>query len=303
MALTLIVLSGFYEPARHAIRYAETLAQAVRGQLVLLHVNRVSLFDPYELVGAAGERAHQQELRAHADTAAALRQLAQGLHVPATVEMATDLLPDVARELAARYGPALFVLGQPDADHPDFAGMTAMCAELLRASRYPVLAVPTTVPTDHPPHRFLIAADREEFALSAPALALRSLLALLATTVVVAHVSDGVVDDDGCAAALRAVRGSGLVEFISPELRGYLDGDYADGLLTAAQATQADIVVTLARERSFLSDLFHRSVTARLVEQCPVPVLVLPTAAEVPQEAVIPIPATAETPVRPPQPV
>ncbi|MCI1188632.1 universal stress protein [Hymenobacter sp. DH14] len=288
MALTLIVLSGFYEPARHAIRYAETLAQAVRGQLVLLHVNRAALFDPYELVGAIGERAHRQELAAQADTAVALRQLARGLHVPATVEIATDLLPDVARELAARYCPALFVLGQPDADHPDYAGMTAMCAELLRASHYPVLAVPTTIPTDHPPHRFLIAADREEFDLSANSQALRPLIALLATTVVVAHVSDGVVDDDGCAAAQRAVRESGLVEFMIPELRGYLDSDYAEGLLGAVQDAQADVVITLARQRSFMSDLFHRSVTARLVEQCLVPVLVLPTAAEVPQEAAAP---------------
>ena len=294
MALTLIVLSGFYEPARHAIRYAETLAQAVGGQLVLLHVNRASFFDPYELVGAVGEQAHRQELAGQTDTVAALRQLAQGLHVPATVEMATDLLPDVARELAARYRPALFVLGQPDADHPDYAGMTAMCAELLRASHYPVLAVPTTVPTDHPPHRFLIAADREAFALSAASQALRPVLALLGTTVVVAHVSDGVVDDDGCAAALRAVRGSGLVEYIVPDLRGYLASDYAEGLLTATQDAQADMVITLARPRSFMSDLFHRSVTARLVELCPVPVLVLPTAAKVPQATSAPTPAQAE---------
>jgi nucleotide-binding universal stress UspA family protein len=295
MALTLIVLSGFYEPARHAIRYAETLAQAVRGQLVLLHVNRTSLLDPYELVDAVGgERALRQELGAQADTAVALRQLAQGLHVPASVEMATDLLPDVARELAARYRPALFVLGQPDADHPDYAGMTAMCAELLRASHYPVLAVPTTVPTDQPPHHFLIAADREPFALSAASQALRPTLAQLVTTVVVAHVSDGVVDDDGCAAALRAVRGSGLVEHIAPELRGYLDSDYADGLLTATQDAQANIVITLARPRSFMSDLFHRSVTARLVAQCPVPVLVLPTADKAPPPTTTPTPAQAE---------
>ncbi|MGY3089036.1 nucleotide-binding universal stress UspA family protein [Hymenobacter sp. UYAg731] len=279
MPLTLIVLSGFYEPARHAIHYADKLAQAVRAQLVLLHVNRASLLDPYELVGAVGEKYHRQELAGQADTVAALHHLARGLHVPAAVEIATDLLPDIARELATRYAPALFVLGQPDADHPDYTGMTALCAELLRASHCPVLAVPTTAPT-HPPHRFLIAADREPFALAPAAQALCPLLAQLGTAgVVVAHVSDGVEDDDGCAAALRAVRTSGVVEFISPELRGYLDSDYAEGVLTATQDVAADLVITLARERSFMSDLFHRSITARLVEQCPVPVLVLPTVA------------------------
>ena len=292
MPLTLIVLSGFYAPARHAIHYADTLAQALRAQLVLLHINRAGLFDPYELVGSAGEKYHRQELAAQTNTVVALRQLAHRLHVPATVEMATDLLPDIARELAARFCPALFVLGQPDAGHPDYDGMTAICAELLRAVHYPVLAVPITASTDQPPHRFLIAADREPFTLGPAAQALRPLLALLGTEVVVAHVSDGVVDDDGCAAALRAVRASGLVDFQVPELRGYLDSDYADGVLTATQEVAADMVVMLARQRSFMSDLFHRSVTARLVEQCPVPVLVLPTAAEVLQNATT-APATA----------
>ncbi|GAB2849450.1 universal stress protein [Hymenobacter ruber] len=286
MLLTLIVLSGFYEPARHAIHYADKLAQAVQAQLVLLHVNRASLLDPYELVGAVGEKYHRQELAGQSDTVVALHQLARSLHAPAAVEMATDLLPDIARELATRYAPALFVLGQPDADHPDYAGMTALCAELLRAGHYPLLTVPTTTPTTQPPHRFLIAADRESFTLGPAAQALRPLLAQLGTGgVVVAHVSDGVVDDDGCATALRAVRASGLVDFTHPELRGYIDSDYAEGVLTATQEVAADLVITLARERSFMSDLFHRSITARLVEQCPVPVLVLPAVAEVPQDA------------------
>ena len=275
MCLNVIVIAGFYEPARHAIRYADTLAQAVHGNLVLLHVNRVSLFDPYELVGAAGGRLRKQELQRQGETAAALRQLAQRLHAPTTVEMATDLLPNVARELAARYSPVLFVLGQPDEDHPDFAGMAAMCAELLRAGHFPILAVPTAAPAEHPPHRFLIAADREPFDLSAASQALRPLLALLGTDFVVAHVSAGVDDDDGCAEALRAVRRSRLVEFSNPELQGYVDSDYAEGLLAATVEARADVVVLLARERSFMSDLFHRSVTARLLGRCPVPVLAL----------------------------
>ena len=44
MPLNLLVFAGFYPPARRAIQYADALAEAVGGRLVLLHINRVSLF-------------------------------------------------------------------------------------------------------------------------------------------------------------------------------------------------------------------------------------------------------------------
>ena len=134
MSLSLIVLAGFYPPARCAIQYADTLAQAVGGRLVLLHVNRASLFDPNDLV-APGY--HREELGRQTDTAAILYQQAEGLRTVATVEVATDLLPAVAQDLAHRYQPALFVLSQPDAAHPAAADLVKACAEILRAGNFP----------------------------------------------------------------------------------------------------------------------------------------------------------------------
>ncbi|MDJ0366517.1 universal stress protein [Hymenobacter sp. H14-R3] len=280
MALSLLVFAGFYPPARRAIQYADILAQAVEGRLVLLHVNRASMLDPNNLV-AQGYR--QQELARQTDTAAILYQQAEGLQTTATVEVATDLLPAVAQDLAHRYQPALFVLSQADEDRPAAADLLTSCVDILRAGSYPLLVVSPTAPAEHPPRRILIAADREPFALAAEADAMRQLLALPGVEVMVAHVSSGVEDDEGCALALRAVEASGLVEGLpTPELRGYQYKEYAQGVLAAARDCHADLVVVLARQRSYLGDLFHRSVTAQLLETCPVPVLVLPTAAAVP---------------------
>ena len=279
MSLNLVVFAGFYPTARHTVHYANNLAQALHGQLVLLHVKRASLFDPYELMA---ERFRQEELGRETETAAALYRLAEELHTQPTVEVATDLLPIVAQDLASRYRPALFVLSQPDPAHPDNS-VAQECGELLRAGHFPVLIVAPTVAADQTPRRILIAADREPFTLAAHTHALRQLLALPGTELIVAHVSCGVEDDEGCSAALRAVQLSGLAEGLpTPELRGYENDDYAEGLLAAVQDTQADLVIVLARERSYLSELFHHSVTARLLAKCPVPVLVLPVAADVP---------------------
>ena len=276
MSLNLVVFAGFYPAARHTVHYANNLAQALRGQLVLLHVKRASLVDPYDLMA---ESFRQEELGRETETAAALYRLAEELHTPPTVEVATDLLPVVAQDLATRYQPALFVLSQPDPAHAD-NNVANDCAELLRAGHFPVLIVSPAVPADQATRRVLIAADREPFTLATNAHALRQLLALPGAELIVAHVSSGVEDDEGCSAALRAVQLSGLVQGLpTPELRGYENDDYAAGLLAAVQDSQADLVIVLARERSYLGELFHHSVTARLLAKCPVPVLVLPVAA------------------------
>lgn len=282
MALSLIVFAGFYPPARRAIQYADALAEALTGRLVLLHVNRASLFAPN---GLAAQSYRQQELERQTDTATILYQQAKGLRTTAAVEVATDLLPAVVQDLASRYQPALFVLSQADDDRTAAAAadLVDSSAEILRAGNYPLLVVSTTAPAEHPPRRILIAADREPFGLAPEALALRALLALPGVQVVVAHVSSGVEDDEGCALALRAVQASGLVNGRpTPEVRGYEHEHYDQGLLAAVQDTHADLVVVLARQRSYLGHVFHRSVTARLLAQCPVPVLVVPVAAEIP---------------------
>jgi nucleotide-binding universal stress UspA family protein len=285
MPLTFIVFAGFYPEARHAVAYADALACAVGGRLVVLHINRVSSFDPYDLLA---EGYHRAELDRQADTATLLGQLAAGLCAPATVEIATDLLPTVAHSLVARHHPVLFVLGQPDPAHSATTTLAEACAELLRAGGHPLLVLPPASPGSAAaavqlPRRILIGADSEGFALAPAAQALGPLLALPGAQCFVAHVSSGVEDDEGCALALRAVQASGLLAgAAAPELRGYENPDYGAGLLAAASDTQADLVVVVARPRSYLGELFHHSVTAYLLAHCPVPLLVLPTTVEAP---------------------
>ena len=61
MSFTFIVLTNFYPTANQAMHYAAGLAAKMQARLVLLHVKRASLFDPYVF---AGENWRQAELDA-----------------------------------------------------------------------------------------------------------------------------------------------------------------------------------------------------------------------------------------------
>ncbi|OGX87310.1 hypothetical protein BEN49_10760 [Hymenobacter coccineus] len=77
--------------------------------------------------------------------------------------------------------------------------------------------------------------------------------------------------------ALANVRASGLLPAAAPlELYEEAHLNPATGVLQAITDTQADLLVLVARPRSFLAGLFHRSVTAAVLRHCTVPVLLLP---------------------------
>jgi nucleotide-binding universal stress UspA family protein len=86
-----------------------------------------------------------------------------------------------------------------------------------------------------------------------------------------------VEDDAGCAQALQAVEASGVAAGLpTVNLRGYLHLSPAAGLLEAIVDAQADLLIVVARSRTYLGELFHRSVTAQVLGNSPVPILILP---------------------------
>ena len=276
--LTFIAFADGQASPQYCLRYASTLAQAVHGQVMQLRVGGQSATRPGRLTA---EACPPSDLLCQAAPAAELASMAQELRARPRRQVIPDLPPDLVQELADHHHPLVFVLSQryPDEDPDDSVATT--CADLLQTS-YPVLVVPPTAPAGRVPRRILIAADRKPFQLAANSLPLRQLLALPHTEILLVHVAGVLEDGLGYDLAEQAVLSSGLVEGLpSPELRGYEYGSYPLGLLAAVRDTRADLVVVLARQRSYFNELFHRSVTARLLESCPVPVLVLPTAPEV----------------------
>ena len=267
--LVLIVLTSFFPETRRALQFVGELAGRLKARLVLLHVDQLALVD--DDLHLVKPPAVTREMRQ------ALHVMAADLPVPAAIELTDDLLPRVIENLTRRYGPALYVLGRPDAERADFA-MGAAMLDVLRQARLPLLLVPEAYNGPTVPEHVAVAADDEPFALTPGAAPAQRLLHQLAPPRLTVVTVSPMQDDTACAAALHQVRVSGLLPTKAAHLavEGFYETQADEGMLQAIDILQADWLVVLARQHSVLGSMFHRSITHRLLLSSPVPVLAVP---------------------------
>jgi nucleotide-binding universal stress UspA family protein len=175
-----------------------------------------------------------------------------------------------------RHHPALVVLGRPDYSGTPDELVHTTSLDILRAALCPMLVVPHTVHSTAPPRRVLLAVDGDEFTLGGHTGSVRRLLSALAPELTVLHVAD----QDGApetTAALDSVLHTGLTVELPPvQTLTVVAPHPAGGILQAAKAGKYDMIMLVARRRSFLGKLFHCSVTAEVLLHSKLPVLVLP---------------------------
>jgi nucleotide-binding universal stress UspA family protein len=276
----LLVLANLPEAAAHTARYTAALGQPLGLRLALLHCTLYpTLLEP-ELVGAVAAQLDRSE----AQTLTALRALASRLPVPAEVAEAGGLLEDDVAAAIRRYQPLLLAMSLGPRQGLLDELLRSQVLPVLRATGRPVLLVPAaTAATAGPPavpRRVLLAVDGEPFGLAAASRNLGGLLGSWAAAYTVAHIDrhSALLGTSG-RQARADVRASQLLPPATPlALYEVADAAPAAGILQAIADTQADMLLLIARPRSFWSELFHHSVTAAVLRHCPVPVLLLPAA-------------------------
>jgi nucleotide-binding universal stress UspA family protein len=257
---------------------AAALGQPLGLRLALMHCYLYpTLLEP-ELVGEVVEQLDRNE----AETMAALRALASRLPVPAEVVEAGGLLEDDVVAAIGHYQPVLLAMGLGSEHGLLGELLRSQVLPVLRATHRPVLLVPAVTLASPAaatvPRRVLIAVDGEPFTFNAEARAVAPLLASWAAAYTVAHILPG----PGEAArsshlAMADVQASGLLPPDAPRrLYQEIYSSPVAGIAQALTDTRADLLVLIARPRSFLGELFHGSVTAAVLRHCPVPVLLLP---------------------------
>ncbi|HEX8506942.1 MAG TPA: universal stress protein [Hymenobacter sp.] len=271
MAPSLLILTDFFQAAAGAFQYAVNLAAPMGARLVLLHVRRDSALDPERFTGAL------QDLNAQA-MELTFNSLSHELSVPMVAEVGHGRVADAVADAVSRHRPTVMVLGRTDPGETPDELVTATSLDLLRTAPYPMLVVPHFVQPTHPPRRVLIAVDGAPFTLGEPSLAVRRLLSALKAELTVLQVSEQPLPDGALATALDSVLLAGLVQEAPQPIRtrNVTAEHPAEGILQAAASAEFDMVLVVARRRSFWGQLFHRSVTAQVLLRCAFPVLVLP---------------------------
>ena len=276
MKPSFVVLVNHSAAAEQAARYAAVLGAPLHAQLHLVNVNQDPVLTS-EVAFAPAPYFPQRQPEADE----ALQALADRLPAAAEATVLTAPLPDAVQEAIARYHPLLLAISlSPEQGLVDYL-LHNHVLPVLRATRRPLLLVPEAGPPPGLPRRVLVAVDDEYFALSPASLALAPLLASWPAAFSVIHVRSVAT---GAERPGRFAQEMGWLSELLPmatPLAFHDDAahDPAAGVLRAVAETQADLLMLIARPRSFLGRLFHRSVTAQVLRGCPVPVLLVPAAA------------------------
>lgn len=261
MADPIVVLTDRRAQLTPATAYAARLAPTLHAQLVLL---------PLESGGAPA---------APESAGLALAQLAHLLPVKAISATPNEVASDAVAAALQHHHPQLLVMDRPTGAEAERAAATAK--DMLRSTPYPLLLVPSEAgPGQTPPRRIVLAVDAETFKLGEAAGIVRQLLRATDGVLTVLYVTEPNTSVRGADAQL-SVRTADLVPYpLTTSMLGWVSKNPADGILEAAAADHADLLVLIARRRSFWGSLFHQSVTADLMKRSPIPVLLLPTLAE-----------------------
>ena len=271
MTPSLLILTDFFRAANRALDYATRLAGPLGARLVLLHVRRDSLIDPEMFTGKLSNLDNEAMKMA-------LNSMVTNLPVPVVAEIGHGRVAYAVADAVGRHHPTLVVLGRPDTEATPDELVDTTALDLLRTAPYPMLVVPHHVKTTQPPRRVLLAVDGQDFSLGTHAGAARHLLDVLKAEVTVLHVEEHSGPTAATAEALASVEATGLTMGLPKPVRtlSVIAPAPAEAILKVAQPTDFDLVVLIARPRSFLGELFHHSVTAQVLLHSAVPVLVLP---------------------------
>ena len=274
MTPSFIVLTDFFTLYPRALAYATGLAAAQQARVVLLHVCQDGLHGPWEK-GTPRTEWHKRKKQRE------FMKLTNGQPAPTELVVSEEFFPDAVRQTLLAHQGHLLVLGQPGADEQPVEIVSGVAQQLLALGLCPVLVVPNaaeeSLPVAAAPRRLLLAVDGAPFELHPLPDLVRQLLASPQAKLDAVFVPVDNLSRPDAISVLSTIRLDNAVPAMPlSRLHMHPAPDVVAGILAEAKRLRADVLVVVARQHSLLGSFFHSSITARLLEQSPIPVLALP---------------------------
>jgi nucleotide-binding universal stress UspA family protein len=271
--------TDFSRTAAKALAYATYIARQSGGHLTLLHVVHLPIVDTSETALVASELLGEQMRDAEGRLIDLCRQMEEQHGANRGGEFTCDyilkeaLLTDITEHLTKTSGYDLIVMGTTGGGNALEELLIGSNAEaVMEQVKCPVLSIPST--SEHPQiNKIIYASDYAQEDIPT----LREVLqfaSLFGAQVEVVHVNKETGrSDDKKARFLRdleqAFPGAPL------HFEEVVSKHRAEGLKKYYDASGADMIAILRREKGFLQELFSQSLAEKMTYQAEVPLLVL----------------------------
>jgi nucleotide-binding universal stress UspA family protein len=271
--------TDFSNTASKAVEYASVIARQAGGHLTLLHVVHLPIVDTSETALVASELLGEQMRDAEVRLVALCREMEErhganrGGGFTCDYILKEALLTDITEHLTKTSGYDLIVMGTTGGGNALEELLIGSNAEaVMEQVKCPVLSVPST--SEHPRiEKIVYASDyaQDDIATLREVLAFAS---LFGAQVDVVHVNkEGREKDDKRTRFLQDLKAA------FPEaplhFEEVVSKHRADGIKEYFDASGADMVAILRREKGFLRELFSQSLAEKMTYQAEVPLLVL----------------------------
>jgi nucleotide-binding universal stress UspA family protein len=276
---SILILTDFSEAALRAAEYACEWVDT-------LQVRRIVLYHAYQTVVAGTDlpatafiRNDQQVYQESMEALGLLHDRIKPL-VGHTVKIDllaedTAFLPDLINQLCRKEGIDLVAMGVSGKSGLEKLFMGSITAQTLRSSEFPVLIVPQDALIGRAINGIVFATDLKDFS-AIPIGLLYNFLDAFPAEVYVVNVLPEAAEKYSSETEESITKLHAMLEKYSPAFH-YLEGeDTVADILSFSQQQKASLIITVPKRNSFLSALFHKSVTKKLAYHSQVPLLSLP---------------------------
>jgi nucleotide-binding universal stress UspA family protein len=271
MKNTILLLTDFSQNARNAIYYALSAFHPEDYQYILLHCYprihttadvTISLSEKMRQESYASLEAEADVIRKHTGLSIRFEKMAY-----------LGFLNEAVNYVGKEKHPDLVVMGTKGE-----TGLTAMllgsyASSLIKATNIPLLIVPEEAQFKGL-HDIVLAADMKTLTKPAHLEPLSELADMFDSTLTVVNVlrdeSQDIVDDSEEAAILKKQFPENRIVF-----KHIHDHNVEHGIAQFVHDNPCDLLVVVERSRSFVVDLFHKSVSKNLALHAETPLLIL----------------------------